>query len=861
MSSSSARSWLNPCCAYKKTQVFPADASGGEVFRRTVADLVKESLAGQQNCVGIYGAADAATESFIHGNDDDDGLLARTIDTLFRQTRRKLAPAGTFGFNADNEPCTIPQKPGKGGSSKPSSVSARIQSFQSSLALGGGKYAEEEGKIVYSIFLSCFEVLESGVVDLLEQGAGRGVSSSRARQQKVKKIALSSKNVAVQGLIRLEVQGSDEALDLVRQAQQNSTHANSVHRFVQLDIMQGQMPVQQQGRPRGAAPPPPRLGGLTVVELASDCAPGIDAAGDSSVQDSMLAWQRCIDIIRANEGADRKVPLPYEQSNLTKLLKQIYDGDGIIATIACVSPTLMDLPSTYNTVAFAAADSTDGPVVNAPQQLYPDLSAEAFLDNRDSSTPRRLGTHEDDERLEGFTAATAAPVVAAVNTYKSRTLSRDDTRTHTRNHTRDQSRTHPRGRTRDHTRNHSHDHTRDHTRPRSRSPSLSPSPTPTSSARAARHTAIITPLDCTASSDSLQRQLLAKFDQFEDLLHQQLDAHTGQVHDLQDKHGTLSNHQENEAAARAQLKLLQEEIDRKTNELSRTKGQSKVHQEKVDKLTQKLQDAESKNTDLAQQREDKQQTLTALTRSVDNLEESLRSREDDLTKANERLAHEQRSQDKFTGQVQDLDKENESILKQKQHRLAQLREQARREEDEVATKIQREKKRRQNLQEILNTVKDIISDGQGGHRDCKEFESSMAECGVDVSKVPRKKLRESLATAGVDIHAYDSICKSPAASTGHDYAEIEAANSSDATYVDLDSIHQRKAAKNKAKEKENLPDGKIKPPASHPARLFTPVKRGNKKVLDHITHGFRNPGGEFKYSGGDKEVASPRVLC
>lgn len=250
-----------------------------------------------------------------------------------------------------------------------------------------------------------------------------------------------------------------------------------------------------------------------------------------------------------------------------------------------------------------------------------------------------------------------------------------------------------------------------------------------------------------------------------------------------------------------------------------------------------------------------------------------------LDKTNERLESEKRVQDQLSRQIDDLDKENAAILEKKQQRLAQLHAQARRQEDELGGKMQREKARRQNLQEILRTVQDIINSGRDGCHTSKEFDSLMAEGGVDVSKVPRKKLRESLASAGIDMNSYTSICKSPrAAKAAHDYAEISSAGttSGQATYVDLDTILQKKAANkankadkaNKAKntahsngaDSSEDDEADIRPPAPEASsRLFTPVKRGNKKVLDHITNGFRNPGGEFVYKGGDKEVASPRV--
>jgi kinesin family protein 18/19 len=307
--------------------VFSPQDGQQKVYQHTTKFLIHGVLNGFNATVFAYGCTGAGKTYTMFGTPEEPGIMARTLEDLFRTIERVHAA----------------------------------------------------GRVRYRVSVSFVEVYNENIRDLLSASSSCSSASSMPTSEFLDLREDPVRGSVVAGLSEVEASNAQDVMRLLRRGNkyrsQESTAANSVssrsHAVLQVHIEQQERvsssdatsdPECSDAGPSGDDKGPDstevKFGKLSLVDLAgSERAAVTQNRGQrllegANINRSLLALGNCINAL-GEKGASAGSFVPYRDSKLTRLLKDSLGGNCRTVMIANVSLAASSVEETLNTLKYA----------------------------------------------------------------------------------------------------------------------------------------------------------------------------------------------------------------------------------------------------------------------------------------------------------------------------------------------------------------------------------------------------------------------------------------------------------------------------------------------------------------------------
>ncbi|KAI9101896.1 P-loop containing nucleoside triphosphate hydrolase protein [Phlyctochytrium arcticum] len=324
---------------YTFDRVFGQDASQSVVFDQTVKYLIDWVVNGYNATVFAYGATGAGKTYTMLGTESDPGIMALTLEELFRHVEKR-----TFGGRTK----------GRAKARRPRTASSYDSGDDEDLDEDEDEEGEEDGGVVedpnatYTVSLSYLEIYNENIRDLL---------SGKADYLDLRED--TTRGVVVAGITTVAARSPDEVLGFLRKGNrhrtQESTGANEVssRSHAVLQVWVG----CRTRNAKGAVVE--RMGKLSLIDLAgSERAAetknrGMRMIEGANINRSLLALGNCITALSDTSPKRKQKYVNYRDSKLTRLLKDSLGGNCRTVMIANISPGSWNFDETVNTLKYA----------------------------------------------------------------------------------------------------------------------------------------------------------------------------------------------------------------------------------------------------------------------------------------------------------------------------------------------------------------------------------------------------------------------------------------------------------------------------------------------------------------------------
>ncbi|KAL3669876.1 hypothetical protein V7S43_005253 [Phytophthora oleae] len=306
---------------YAFDYVFTPQDGQQKVYQHTTKFLIHGVLNGFNATVFAYGCTGAGKTHTMLGTTEEPGIMARTLEDLFRNIERV--------------------------------------------------HADPAGRVQYRVTVSFLEVYNENIRDLLSASSSCSSSSSMPTSEFLDLREDPVRGSVVAGLSEVEANNARDVMKLLRKGNkyrsQESTAANSVssrsHAVLQVHIEQ-----QEKLNPSDPNSDPEdcnekdvevKFGKLSLVDLAgSERAAVTQNRGQrllegANINRSLLALGNCINALGEKGSSGSRTFVPYRDSKLTRLLKDSLGGNCRTVMIANVSLAASSVEETLNTLKYA----------------------------------------------------------------------------------------------------------------------------------------------------------------------------------------------------------------------------------------------------------------------------------------------------------------------------------------------------------------------------------------------------------------------------------------------------------------------------------------------------------------------------
>ncbi|VDK55828.1 unnamed protein product [Anisakis simplex] len=349
---------------YKFSYVLDESDSQKTVFERTTIDLIENLIRGRNSLLFTYGVTGSGKTYTMTGNTTETttGILPRTLDVIFnslpnRVDRCVFKSDGRNGFEVRSElEATLARR--RFDSNRSNSIELTNRFTEKKRVSG----ASDE--MLCAVFVSYVEVYNDICYDLLDEPV---LSRDGSRTLPAKDIRLGVNNmVYVENAVELEVDSSDEALELFYRGQERRRVADTLlnkqssrsHSIFNIRLVMA--PCKFAAFHPDSDPNKIHISQLSLVDLAGSERTkrtgneGIRLAETGKINQSLLVLRQCFEKLRENQrNPSTSVPVPYRESKITHLFKNYFEGTGKVRMIICINPTPNDYAENVGVMGFA----------------------------------------------------------------------------------------------------------------------------------------------------------------------------------------------------------------------------------------------------------------------------------------------------------------------------------------------------------------------------------------------------------------------------------------------------------------------------------------------------------------------------
>ena len=351
--------------------LFDEKVSQFEIFRFVAKPMVEDLLIGKSGLFFTYGVTSSGKTYTMMGDQNEPGLLIRSIDMLFNSIRSVQALQYTFlpddlnGYNVQSEAYALSQKKEQDLLTNDSSKTKQIKRSVSDVNVAEQCVTEAINEdCCYAVFLTFVEIYNDYIYDLLSEvhfdsfNKPKQPQSKRLREDK-------HRNMFVYGVTQIEVRDAKEAIAAVQQGQdrrriaQTQLNAESSRSHSIFTIRVVQAPLDPLGEDILQEKSLICVSQLALVDLAgSERLKRTGAGGDrlreaGNINSSLMTLRRCFEQLRENQKSKLNQMVKYRNSKLTHLFKSFFEGHGKVKMVVCLNPSAEEHDENLQVVQFA----------------------------------------------------------------------------------------------------------------------------------------------------------------------------------------------------------------------------------------------------------------------------------------------------------------------------------------------------------------------------------------------------------------------------------------------------------------------------------------------------------------------------
>lgn len=378
--------------ALKETQygfkhVFDAASTQRACYQVVAQPLVENLLRGKNGLLFTYGVTGSGKTYTMTGNAQDQGIMPRCLDVLFKtiadyQTKKYVfKPDRLNGFEILCEADAMLERQAdmlarftrQTGAAAAAATGAQTPHRKYSDGSEVASRASCDASTVdgldednmFAVFISYVEVYNNSVYDLLEEG---GAQLSLQQQQRAANAGTgtgtlqskiiredSSKTMYVHGVQEVEVKTVQEAIETFQRGQKRKRvghtllNAESSRSHSVFTIRLVQAPTDGQGESVMMDRRTVTVSQLSLVDLAGsertnrtkNTGARLREAGN--INNSLMSLRTCLEVLRENQTAGMMVrKVPYRDAKITHLFKSYFDGEGVVRMVVCINPRAED---------------------------------------------------------------------------------------------------------------------------------------------------------------------------------------------------------------------------------------------------------------------------------------------------------------------------------------------------------------------------------------------------------------------------------------------------------------------------------------------------------------------------------------
>ncbi|XP_037045291.1 kinesin-like protein KIF23 [Bradysia coprophila] len=347
--------------------VFDPQSRQREVYNVVAQPLVEGLIRGRNGLLFTYGVTGSGKTFTMTGNSNDQGIMPRCLDVLFKtindyQTKKFVfKPDRMNGFEILSEADAMLERQaemntrfGKFRGRVDSDPEIASRASKDPSALDG---INEDN--MYAVFITYIEVYNNSVYDLLEDTPVQRTLQSKIIRED------SSHNMYVHLATEVEVKSLPEAIEAFQKGQKRKRmghtilNAESSRSHSVFTIRLVQAPTDSQGETVLQDRRTVTVSQLSLVDLAgSERTSRTNNTGQrlreaGNINNSLMTLRTCLEILRENQlnGSNKKVP--YRDSKVSHLFKNYFEGEGSVKMIVCINPRNEDYDESVQVIKFA----------------------------------------------------------------------------------------------------------------------------------------------------------------------------------------------------------------------------------------------------------------------------------------------------------------------------------------------------------------------------------------------------------------------------------------------------------------------------------------------------------------------------
>ncbi|KAM9962279.1 hypothetical protein ACTFIR_005182 [Dictyostelium discoideum] len=393
------------------SSVLPPNTTQPQLFKTITHPLIQSFLNGHNVLLLAYGVTNAGKTYTVSGSKRNPGIIPRSLDLIFKSipnnclkktenltlsnnnnnnnskdSKDILADSSDDEYtkvdnidssDEDDSNAKINSNLLESFSTTNTTATTNVAAAASSSTTTIAAAATSNGDVIqisdqfnYSIWISYYEIYKKNIYDLLDD------SPSSKKKQSLK-IESDNSVVNIKGLKEILVSSVEDARDIVEQGESNrkvgGTKLNATssrsHAVLTIKLFTSPRHIPKSD----IHPSQIRCSKLCIIDLAgSERASRTETTGEtfkegSSINTSLFTLGKCIEGLKQQalqqqqqhsskrQSIHHSNPIPWRESDLTRICQEYFCGNGKASMIVNVSPSSCDSEETLNVLRFSAS--------------------------------------------------------------------------------------------------------------------------------------------------------------------------------------------------------------------------------------------------------------------------------------------------------------------------------------------------------------------------------------------------------------------------------------------------------------------------------------------------------------------------
>ncbi|XP_077517656.1 LOW QUALITY PROTEIN: kinesin-like protein KIF20A [Amblyomma americanum] len=352
--------------------VFPEGSSQEQLFQGVVQDSLDAFIEGRNVLLFAHGPTASGKTHTMQGPCTDPGIVLRTLDRLFRLLGTQICQGAAVRPDCFDEVVQLStteeaavlqlknQLLGEKGARSAADCSTYHLPHNGSdaslfLSLSSSGSNDSAGQVL--LWLSFYEINNERIYDLLLPSAEAPTKKAKGTCRTLLRLGEDhAKRFFIRGLIEVPIHTADEAHRLLCLAYHNRSIAET-HLNRNSSCSHSVFTVRLVAS--GAGSQDWHVSSLMLCDLAGSEKPSKSGTNGSQLREagrintSLMVLSRCLEGLCRNKDAAKKVPVPFRDSKLTKVMQAYFTMGGQISLVVNICPSMAMFQESLNALKFS----------------------------------------------------------------------------------------------------------------------------------------------------------------------------------------------------------------------------------------------------------------------------------------------------------------------------------------------------------------------------------------------------------------------------------------------------------------------------------------------------------------------------